>query len=189
MKLILNFSKSNPLLTWPKVQDKNVNIFFSSGFSFTDTDNSQDNRGREGTIFYFTLPLPPAHEHSDIYFQLCKWDGYDTFLIATLVFTRLLLDEIYHLIELLSDWLMMWYWFLFICLLNWFKVLLQLFDMRNRWMWTCVDYHPCITSEPTNQVCQAFFMIFKGLLVAKNGLTLKSAPLTLTGGVAFQILK
>ena len=44
---------------------------FSSGFSFTDTDISQDSRGREGTIFYSTLPLPPAHEHSDIYLQLC----------------------------------------------------------------------------------------------------------------------
>ena len=46
-------------------------FFFLSGFSFTDTDDSQDNRGREGTIFYSTLPLPAAHEHSDIYLQLC----------------------------------------------------------------------------------------------------------------------
>ena len=77
--------------------------FFPSGFSFTDTDNLQGSRGREGTIFYSTLPLPSAHEHSDIYLQLCMWDDYHIFLIATLVFTRLLLDEIYHLIELLFD--------------------------------------------------------------------------------------
>ena len=37
----------------------------------SDIDDSQDSRGREGTIFYSTLPLPPAHEHSDIYLQLC----------------------------------------------------------------------------------------------------------------------
>ena len=80
-------------------------FFFLSGFSFTDTDDSQDSRGREGTIFYSTLPLPPAHEHSDIYLQLCMWDDYHVFLIAALVFTRLLLDEIYHLIELPFDWL------------------------------------------------------------------------------------
>ena len=80
-------------------------FFFLSGFSFTDTDNSQDSRGREGTIFYSTLPLPPAHEHSDIYLQLCMWDDYHIFLITTLVFTRLLLDEIYHLIELPFEWL------------------------------------------------------------------------------------
>ena len=75
-------------------------VFFSIRVSFTDTDDSQNSRGREATIFYSTLPLLPAHEHWDIYLQLCMWDDYHVFLIATLVFTRLLLDEIYHLIEL-----------------------------------------------------------------------------------------
>ena len=46
-------------------------FFFLSGFSFTDIDDSQDSRGREGTILYSTLPLPPTHEHSGIYLQLC----------------------------------------------------------------------------------------------------------------------
>ena len=46
-------------------------FFFLSGFSFMDTDNSQDSRGREGIFVYSSLPLPPAHEHSDIYLQLC----------------------------------------------------------------------------------------------------------------------
>ena len=72
---------------------------------FIYTDDLQDNRGREGTVFYSTPPLPPAHEHWDIYLQLCMWDDYHVFLIATLVFTRLLLDEIYHLIELPFEWL------------------------------------------------------------------------------------
>ena len=49
----------------------NLFVFFLSGFSFTDTDDSQDSRGREETIFFSTLPLPPAQEHSDIYLQLC----------------------------------------------------------------------------------------------------------------------
>ena len=35
--------------------------FFLSGFSFTVINISQDSRGREGTIFYSTLPLPTAH--------------------------------------------------------------------------------------------------------------------------------
>ena len=43
-------------------------FFFLSWFSFTDTDDSQHSRGWERTIFYSTLPLPPAHENSDIYF-------------------------------------------------------------------------------------------------------------------------
>ena len=80
-------------------------FFFSTRIFFTDTHHSRDSRGREGIIFYSTLPLPPAHEHSDIYLQLCMWDDYHIFLIATLVFTRLLLDEIYHLIELPFEWL------------------------------------------------------------------------------------
>ena len=84
-------------------------FFFLSGFSFTNTDNSPDNRRREGTIFYSTLRFSPAHEHWDIYLQLCMWDDYHIFLIAPLVFTRLLLDEIYHLIESPFDWLMMWH--------------------------------------------------------------------------------
>ena len=80
-------------------------IFFFIRVSFTDTDDSQDSRGREGTIFYSTLPFPPTHKHWEIYLQLCMWDVYHVFLIAMLVFTRLLLNEIYHLIELPFEWL------------------------------------------------------------------------------------
>ena len=79
-----------------------------SGFSFTDTDDSQDSTGREGTIFYSTLPLPRDHEHSEIYLQLCTWNDFHIFLFALLVFTRLLPDEIYHLIKLPFDWLIDW---------------------------------------------------------------------------------
>ena len=82
-----------------------VYLFFLSWCFFSDTDDSQDSRWLEGTIFYSTLPLPPAHEHWEIYLQLCMSDDYHVFLIATFVFTRLLLDEIYHLIELPFDWL------------------------------------------------------------------------------------
>ena len=46
-------------------------FIFLSGFSFKDPDDSQDSRGKEGTILYSSLPLPPAQEHSDIYLQLC----------------------------------------------------------------------------------------------------------------------
>ena len=80
-------------------------FFFSIKVFFTGTDDSQDSKGREGTIFYSSIPLPPAHEHWDIYLQLCMWDDYYVFLIATLVFTRLLHGEIYHLMELPFKWL------------------------------------------------------------------------------------
>ena len=131
---------------------------FLLGFSITGTDDLQNSRGREGTIFYSTLSLPPAHEHWDIYFQLCMWDDYHVFLIATLVFTRLLLDEISSLIKLALDWLIDWLidWWCNVCLCIWWidsGFLLQWFDMGNRWIWTRIDYHTCITSEPTKQVC------------------------------------
>ena len=92
-------------------------FFFLSGFSFTDTDDSRNSRGREGTIFYSTLPLPPAHEHSDIYLQLCMWDDYHIFLIATLVFTRLLLDEIFPPYRI-TIWLINDVKFVLVCLLD-----------------------------------------------------------------------
>ena len=75
-------------------------FFFSIRVFFTDIDNSQDSTGREENIFYSTLPLPPLHEHWDNYLQLCMWDDYHISLIATLVFTRVLLDQIYHIIKL-----------------------------------------------------------------------------------------
>ena len=131
-----------------------TDIFFSIRVFFRRHWHSQDSSGKEGTIFYSTLPLPSAHEHSGIYLQLCTWDDYHVFLIATLVFTRLLLDEIYHLIELRSNWLIDWW--CNVCLFTWWidsRFLLQRFWMGNRWIWTRIDYHPCIKSEPTNQVC------------------------------------
>ena len=127
-------------------------VFFLSGFFLTD--DSQDSKGREGTTFYSTLRLPPAHEHWDIYFQLCMWDDSHVFLTATLVFTRLLVDEIYHLIEFSFEWLIDDA--MFVCLPDELILgfLLQRLDMGNRWIWTGIDYHPCITSELTNQLCR-----------------------------------
>ena len=34
-------------------------VFFLSGFSFANTDNSWDSRGRDG-LLYSSVPLPPA---------------------------------------------------------------------------------------------------------------------------------
>ena len=80
-------------------------IFYQDFLSRTLT--TYRTAGKRRRQSYSTLPLPPADHYSDIYLQLWTWDDYHIFLIATLVFTRLLLDGIYHLIELLFDWLMM----------------------------------------------------------------------------------
>ena len=55
---------------------------------------------RQGPSF-----ILPTHKHWGIYLLLCMWDDYHVFLIVTLVFTRLLLSEIYHLTKLPFDWL------------------------------------------------------------------------------------
>ena len=72
-------------------------IFFLSGFSFTDIDDSQYSMEREGTIFYSTLPLSHAHVNSDIYLQLSMRDDYHIFLIVPPVFTILLLHGSYSI--------------------------------------------------------------------------------------------
>ena len=98
--------------------------FFYIRVFFTDTDNSHDSRGREGAIFYSTLPLPPVHEHWDIFLQLCMWDDYHVFLIATLVFTRLLLDEVYH--YRITIWVIDWW--CNVCFFTWWIDITFLFQ-------------------------------------------------------------
>ena len=85
---------------------------------------------------WFFIPLYHFHLLTNIETFICN---FALFLIATLAFTRLLLDEIYHLIELPFDWLID---AMFVRLLD--ELILG---------FCSIDYHPCITSEPTNQVC------------------------------------
>ena len=63
-----------------------ITIFFHRNWRLT----GQDWKGEDHFLLH---SYPPTHKHSDIHLQLCMWDGYHIFLIATLVFTRLLLDE------------------------------------------------------------------------------------------------
>ena len=51
-------------------------------------------------------------------------------------------------------------------------VLLQQFDIGNWWIGTRIDYHPCITSEPTNQVCLHLYLFFLLNLLTTNFLLL-----------------
>ena len=59
--------------------------------------------------------------------------------------------SIYHFIELPFEWLIDNA--MFVSLLDELILgfLLQQFGMRNRWILTRIDYHPCTTSELTNQ--------------------------------------
>ena len=90
-------------------------FFFLSGFPFTDTDSSQSSRGREGTFVYSTLLLLPAHDYSDLYLQLCLWDGNHVFLITTLVY------QTATQWDLPPYWITIWLidWWCDVCLFNW----------------------------------------------------------------------
>ena len=103
-----------PTYQYPALESKTVEtgslnfiifFFFSIRVFFHRHRQLTGQQGKGGAIFYSTLPLPPAYEHWNIYLQLCIWDDYHVFLIVTLVFIRLLLNELYHLIELPFDWL------------------------------------------------------------------------------------
>ena len=66
-------------------------------FSFTETWFLAQ-QGKGNAIFYFSLPLPPAHKHWDFYLQHCIWVEYLVFLIAVPVITKLSLDNDYRVL-------------------------------------------------------------------------------------------
>ena len=103
-------------------------FFFYQGFSQTLTSHRTAGEGR-GPSYCTTHLLTNIQT-----FILQLWDDDHIFQIAPLVFTRLLLGEIYHLIELRFDWLMMWAWFVLVYLLIWFKDFIAAI-----WYWKLVD--------------------------------------------------
>ena len=70
-------------------------------------------QGSEGHHLYSSPPFPLGHRHPDIYLELCMWEEYQVFLIASLVIARLLLNEIYHLWDFIFDLLLIEDWFRF----------------------------------------------------------------------------
>ena len=129
-----------------------IRVFFHGHWRLT----GQQGKREDHLLLHSTSPIYS-------YLQLCMWDKDHIFLIAPLAFSRLLLDEIYHLMELLFDWLIdCWLidwlidWWSNVCLFTWWfdsRLLPQQLNTGNRWTQTRIDYHPSITSEPTNQVC------------------------------------
>ena len=58
-------------------------------------------------------------------------------------------------------------WWCNVYLFTWWidtRFLLKWFDIRNWWIWTGIDYHPCITNETTNQYCFSRLVHFFFLL-------------------------
>ena len=117
-----------------QTQLKGKFFFYQNFLSRTPTTHRTVGE-RRGPSFIPLYHLKPLTNIQTFILQLCTWDDFHIFLNAPLVFTRLLLGEIYHLIiEVLFDWLMMWCWFLFVYLLIWFKVFVIAI-----WHWKPVD--------------------------------------------------
>ena len=127
--------------------------FFSIRIFFTDTDDSQDSRGREGIIFLFhsttsTHSRTLRHLFATLYVRwLSRIFNRNACVYQTA--TRWDLPP-YRITIWVIDW------WCNVCLFTWWintRFLLERLDIENRWIWTSIDYHPCITSELTNQVC------------------------------------
>ena len=98
-------------------------IFFLSEFSFKDTDDSQNSRGREGgdhRLFHSatsTSSRTLRHLFATLH---ARWLSRIFNRNACVYQTARWLDEIYHLIEISFDWLMMQCFFVY--LMNWFQL-------------------------------------------------------------------
>ena len=95
-----------------------IRVFFHRHWRFT----GQQGKGGDQLLFHSTTSAR-SRTFKHLFATLhVRW--LSRILIAPLVFTRLLLNEISHLIELQFDWLTDWLMIqcLFIYLMNWFKV-------------------------------------------------------------------
>ena len=129
-------------------------FFFYQSFLLTDTNDSEDRKGGDHLLFHSTTSTS-SRTFRHLFATLhVRWLSRIFNRIVTLVFTRLLLAGIYHLIELPFDWLIDDA--MFVCLLD--DLILDFcYSNLIRETGGCElassDYHSCITSEPTNLVC------------------------------------
>ena len=87
---------------------KNYKILTDTSFSYRGflhrhwRFTGQQEKEEDHLLFHSTTS---TRSQTLFYLQFCLWDDYHVLLIATLVFTRLLLNDIYHLIEIPFEWL------------------------------------------------------------------------------------
>ena len=91
---------------WPNIEHASKTLFSRFlGFFFHGhwRLTGQQGKGGDHLLFHYTT----STRSGTFRHLFCAWDDYHIFLIASPVFIRLLLHEIYNLIELLFDWLIM----------------------------------------------------------------------------------
>ena len=149
-KFKLSSGFQNVIINWKFC--KWLVFFFLSGFS-SQTLTIQRAAG-EGTGPFF-IPLYHFHLLTNIKTFICNFACEMTITIfnrnACVYQTATRWDLPPYRITI---WVIDWWCNVF--LFTWWidiRLLLQRFDIANRWIWTRIVYQPCITSEPTNQVC------------------------------------
>ena len=164
MKGLKNFEDLNKGPMWEFLLCKNIimvnfffnkwSIFFYQGLlSQTLTVHRTAGKGRDHRLFHSTTSTHSwtlRHLFATLH---VRWLSRIFNRNACVYQTATRWDlSIYHFIELPFEWFIDDA--LFVCLLDELILgyLLQQFGMRNRWILTRIDYHPCITSELTNQV-------------------------------------
>ena len=124
-------------------------IFFSIRVFFQTLMILRTTREGRGPSF---IPLYHFHPLKNIQTFICNFACEMTITCFQLqrlrLINRLLFDEIYHLIELQIDWFIDDA--MFVCLLDGLILGLCYSNLANRWIWTRIDYHPCITSKTTS---------------------------------------
>ena len=120
-----------------------IRVFFHGHWQLT---------GQQGKGGDHLIPLYHFYPLTNIQTFICNFacEMNITFFKRNAFFTRLLHDEIYHLLELPFDWLIEDA--VFVCLLD-DLVLGFCYSNGSRWIWNRIDYHPCITCEPISQAC------------------------------------
>ena len=130
-------------------------VFFLSWFSFIDIDDSQDSRGREGGdhLLFHSTTSTRSRTFRYLFATLhVRWLSHIFNRTACIyqTATRCDLPPYRTTIWLIDDVKLV-----FVCLLKDLMLGLCYSNLftGNRWTRARIDYHPCITSEPTNQMC------------------------------------
>ena len=131
-----------------------LDIFFLSGFSFTVTDDSTHRTAGKGRGSFF-ISLYHFHRFTNIQTFICNFAFEMT--ITYFQLHRLYLPDCYSMkFTTLSNYhLIDWWCEVSFCLITWWfdsRILgfgYSNLDTGNPWTRTRIDYHLCITSEPT----------------------------------------
>ena len=130
------------------------NFFFCEGFFFMDTDDSQDSRGEAEDHFLFhstTWTRSQIIRHLFATFHV-RWLSH-IFKCTACIYQTVTRRDLppYQITIWLVDNVML----VFVCLLDAFILgfCYSSLDTGNWWTRTRINYHPRVTSKPTNQVC------------------------------------